>query len=66
VSIAKENAIRRRTFIASLGAAAAGAVPAPASAKAGPRGKDAYTWKNAVVNGGGFVPGILFNETSRT
>src|SRR5690606_16375188 len=24
---------------------------------------DTYTWRNAVINGGGFVPGIVFNET---
>ncbi|WP_254390954.1 sialidase family protein [Streptomyces sp. AC550_RSS872] len=59
--------MRRRTFIASLGAAAvaAGAAPAPAFAQADPRGKDAYAWKNVVVNCGGFVPGIIFNETER-
>jgi photosystem II stability/assembly factor-like uncharacterized protein len=53
--------MRRRTFIASLGAA--GAPPLPAFAKPGRQPKDAYIWKNAVVNGGGFVPGIIFNET---
>ncbi|MQM25870.1 sialidase family protein [Glycomyces albidus] len=57
--------MRRRTFAATLGAAAvaAGALPAPAFAKPGPRGGDAYAWKNVVVNCGGFVPGIVFNET---
>ncbi|TDC59444.1 xyloglucanase [Micromonospora sp. KC207] len=55
--------MQRRTFIASVGAAAvAGALPAPAFAKTR-AGRDAYAWKNAVVNGGGFVPGIIFNET---
>ncbi|MDT0346160.1 xyloglucanase [Streptomyces litchfieldiae] len=59
--------MRRRAFTASLGAAAvavaAGALPAPAFAKPGRQSKDAYTWKNVVVNCGGFVPGIIFNET---
>ncbi|MES4907945.1 MULTISPECIES: hypothetical protein [unclassified Streptomyces] len=55
--------MRRRTFIASVGAVAAGALPVPAFAKPGRQSKDAYTWKNAVVNCGGFVTGIIFNET---
>ncbi|MFC3491667.1 xyloglucanase [Glycomyces rhizosphaerae] len=57
--------MRRRTFTASLGAAAvaAAAVPAHASAKTSASCEDAYTWRNAVVNGGGYVPGIVFNET---
>ncbi|GAB4004858.1 hypothetical protein GCM10029992_51060 [Glycomyces albus] len=57
--------MRRRTFAASLGAAAvaAGALPAPAFAKGGWQCNDTYTWKNVRVNCGGFVPGIIFNET---
>ncbi|WP_129789849.1 xyloglucanase [Promicromonospora panici] len=57
--------MERRTFLASIGAAAVaiGLPSTPAQAKAHPYGADAYTWKNAVVNGGGFVPGIIFNET---
>jgi len=57
--------VRRRTFAASLGAAAvaAAAVPGTAAAKAGGRCEDGYVWRNAVVNGGGYVPGIVFNET---
>ncbi|THV27330.1 sialidase family protein [Glycomyces paridis] len=57
--------MRRRTFAASLGAAAAlaAAVPSTAHAKSRGRCEDAYTWRNAVVNGGGYVPGIVFNET---
>ncbi|MDN3238106.1 xyloglucanase [Glycomyces tritici] len=56
--------MRRRTLAASLGAAAvaAGALPAPAFAKPGQR-PDVYAWKNVAVNCGGFVPGIVFNET---
>ena len=57
--------MRRRTFAASLGAAAvaAGALPTPAFAKTNLQCEDAYAWKNVVVNCGGFVPGIIFNET---
>ncbi|MEU5155691.1 xyloglucanase [Glycomyces sp. NPDC021274] len=57
--------MRRRTFAASLGAAAvvAGALPTTAFAKPSPQGSDAYAWRNVVVNCGGFVPGIIFNET---
>ncbi|GAA2138994.1 xyloglucanase [Glycomyces algeriensis] len=57
--------MRRRTFAASLGAAAvaATAVPAAAHAKASGRCDDAYSWQNVVINGGGYVPGIVFNET---
>ncbi|WP_158630253.1 sialidase family protein [Glycomyces terrestris] len=57
--------MRRRTFAASIGAAAvaAGALPAPAFARPGRQCADDYTWKNVVVNCGGFVPGIIFNET---
>jgi hypothetical protein len=57
--------VRRRTLAASLGAAAvaAAAVPTGAQAKASGHCEDAYTWRNAIVNGGGWVPGIVFNET---
>jgi hypothetical protein len=57
--------VRRRTFAASLGAAAvaATAVPAAAHAKTSGRCDDAYDWRTVVINGGGYVPGIVFNET---
>ncbi|MCH7232823.1 hypothetical protein L0U85_18475, partial [Glycomyces sp. L485] len=57
--------MRRRTFAASLGAAAvaAAAVPDAAYAKAWWKCEDTYSWRNAVINGGGYVPGIVFNET---
>ncbi|GAB4000890.1 xyloglucanase [Glycomyces albus] len=57
--------MRRRTFAASIGAAAvaAGASASAAHAERGRHDGDAYTWRNAVINGGGFVPGIVFNET---
>jgi hypothetical protein len=34
--------------------------PAPAAVSA-----DTYTWKNARIDGGGFVPGIVFNRTEK-
>jgi hypothetical protein len=61
--------MRRRTFAATVGAAAAatavaaGTLPAWARDDAKPKGTDTYTWKNVAINGGGFVPGIVFNET---
>jgi hypothetical protein len=63
--------MRRRTFTAtaSVGAAAAtaaiatGTLPAWAGEKPETKKADVYTWKNAVINCGGFVPGIVFNET---
>jgi len=59
--------VRRRTFAATAGAAVVGAgalsVPLLAGAEERNQGGDAYTWKNATINGGGFVPGIVFNET---
>ncbi|GAB2330478.1 hypothetical protein STREPTOSP366_56340 [Streptomyces variabilis] len=33
--------------------------PAPASAT---KAADTYTWRNARIDGGGFVPGIVFNR----
>ncbi len=35
--------------------------PAPATSLAA----DAYTWKNARIDGGGFVPGIVFNRAEK-
>ncbi|GAA2154090.1 MULTISPECIES: sialidase family protein [Glycomyces] len=61
--------MRRRTFAASVGAAAAatavavGTLPAWARNNDRPKQADTYTWKNVAINGGGFVPGIVFNET---
>ena len=63
--------MRRRTFTAtaSVGAAAAaaaiaaGTLPASAGEHSESKKTDAYTWKNVVINCGGFVPGIVFNET---
>jgi len=57
--------VRRRTLAASLGAAAAAAAAFPVynSLAAGKPRADTYTWRNAVIHGGGFVPGIVFNDT---
>ncbi|MEU6885894.1 cellulose binding domain-containing protein [Streptomyces viridosporus] len=42
-------------------ALAAGDGPEPAASLAA----DTYTWKNARIDGGGFVPGIVFNRSER-
>ncbi len=65
--------LSRRGFLAGTGVAVAavavGPFSGPLSAWAGEdsdsKQRDAYTWKNAVINGGGFVSGIVFNETAR-
>ncbi|GAA4786295.1 cellulose binding domain-containing protein [Streptomyces ziwulingensis] len=41
--------------------AALAADPPPATAAAA----DTYTWKNARIDGGGFVPGIVFNRSEK-
>ncbi|WBO62752.1 cellulose binding domain-containing protein [Streptomyces camelliae] len=48
----------------------AGTPPALAAATAAPAPKvtvaaDTYTWKNARIDGGGFVPGIIFNRSEK-
>ncbi|WP_225095370.1 cellulose binding domain-containing protein [Streptomyces sp. CoH27] len=48
----------------------AGTPPALAAATAAPAPKvtvaaDTYTWKNARIDGGGFVPGIVFNRSEK-
>ncbi|WP_055526063.1 cellulose binding domain-containing protein [Streptomyces graminilatus] len=44
------------------GAPSALATGGPAKA---PLAADTYTWKNARIDGGGFVPGIVFNRTEK-
>ncbi|KAF3468451.1 cellulose binding domain-containing protein [Streptomyces sp. Tu 3180] len=44
-------------------ALAAGDGPEPAAAT--PLAADTFTWKNARVDGGGFVPGIVFNRSEK-
>ncbi|MEU6738599.1 cellulose binding domain-containing protein [Streptosporangium sandarakinum] len=48
-------------------AASARALPAPAGARAGTAVAAAqpYDWKNVRIDGGGFVPGIIFNQTEK-
>ncbi|MET9426713.1 cellulose binding domain-containing protein [Streptomyces sp. NPDC003036] len=61
----------RRTRHLLLGLAlAAGLLTAAPPATAGepavkPQAAEAYTWKNVRVDGGGFVPGIVFNRTEK-
>ncbi|MFF4250353.1 cellulose binding domain-containing protein [Streptomyces sp. NPDC001663] len=61
---------RTRVLTAVLALAAgllAGSPPALA-ADSTPRAKlaaDTYTWKNARIDGGGFVPGIVFNRSEK-
>jgi hypothetical protein len=51
-------ALLAATAVAVVTAASSGT---PASAAAA----DPYTWKNVAVGGGGFVPGIIFNQTKQ-
>ncbi|MER5179198.1 cellulose binding domain-containing protein [Streptomyces sp. NPDC002896] len=60
---------RTRTLTAALALAAgllAGTPPAVAAADDPVTiAADTYTWKNARIDGGGFVPGIVFNRTEK-
>ncbi|MEU5084508.1 MULTISPECIES: cellulose binding domain-containing protein [Streptomyces] len=60
---------RTRILVAAFSLAAgllAGTPPAvAATASAPPLTAEAYTWKNARIDGGGFVPGIVFNRTEK-
>ncbi|MFH9859429.1 cellulose binding domain-containing protein [Streptomyces sp. NPDC017202] len=61
---------RTRVLTAALALAAgllAGAPPALAadSAPPAPLAAESYTWKNARIDGGGFVPGIVFNRKEK-
>ncbi|GHH93076.1 cellulose binding domain-containing protein [Streptomyces capillispiralis] len=62
---------RTRVLTAVLALAAgllAGGPPALAAGAPEPAGTlaaDTYTWKNARIDGGGFVPGIVFNRTEK-
>lgn len=54
--------IVRKALIAALaGLLATGALAITHEATAAP--SEAYTWKNVRIDGGGFVPGIVFNPT---
>ncbi|MDT0401871.1 MULTISPECIES: cellulose binding domain-containing protein [Streptomyces] len=61
--------MRRTRVLTAVLALAAGllaggppALAADAPQPAAPLAADTYTWKNARVDGGGFVPGIVFNR----
>ncbi|MFH8530728.1 xyloglucanase [Streptomyces tendae] len=46
----------------------AGSPPGALAAEPAPRtavAADSYTWKNSRIDGGGFVPGIVFNRTEK-
>ncbi|GGX72029.1 xyloglucanase [Streptomyces minutiscleroticus] len=63
--------MRRIRILTAVSALAAGLLtggpPAPASADEAkaPIAADTYTWRNARIDGGGFVPGIVFNRTEK-
>lgn len=52
-----QTGFTRRTMIATAVAAGAVAVSGPAHAT-----RPRYSWRNAEIVGGGFVPGIVFNQ----
>src|SRR5512139_483770 len=55
--------ISRRGLLAAGAAGAAVAVTGLSPASATPR--DRYRWGNVEIVGGGFVPGIVFNQSER-
>ncbi|MDG9715806.1 cellulose binding domain-containing protein [Streptomyces sp. DH24] len=63
--------MRRKRILSAVSVLAAGLLFAgspPAPAADGPKtavAADSYTWKNARIDGGGFVPGIVFNRTEK-
>ncbi|MFF4799641.1 cellulose binding domain-containing protein [Streptomyces sp. NPDC001351] len=61
---------RTRILTAALALAAGLLVGSPSALAAGSSPKvklaaDTYTWKNARIDGGGFVPGIVFNRSEK-
>jgi hypothetical protein len=62
--------VRRTRILTAVLALAAGLLSgAPTALAADPPSTkiaaDTYTWKNARIDGGGFVPGIVFNRTEK-
>ncbi|MFE9025238.1 cellulose binding domain-containing protein [Streptomyces iakyrus] len=62
--------MRRTRILTAVLALAAGLLSgAPSALAAGPPAPklaaDTYTWKNARIDGGGFVPGIVFNRSEK-
>ncbi|MYW62669.1 xyloglucanase [Streptomyces sp. SID8379] len=59
---------RTRLLVAAVLALTAGLLTGTQSAQAQPKphiAADTYTWKNARIDGGGFVPGIVFNRSEK-
>ncbi|MER7106286.1 WD40/YVTN/BNR-like repeat-containing protein [Streptomyces sp. NPDC000229] len=56
---------RTRNLLLGLALAAGLLTAAPPPATAGPQTAASYTWKNVRIDGGGFVPGIVFNRTEK-
>lgn len=59
---------RTRHLLAGLALTAgllAGAAPATAADPAPTAAAPSYTWKNVRIDGGGFVPGIVFNRSEK-
>ncbi|MFG2956703.1 cellulose binding domain-containing protein [Streptomyces sp. NPDC048291] len=62
--------MRRTRILTAVLALAAGLLAGTPPALATPTGQvalaaDTYTWHNARIDGGGFVPGIVFNRTEK-
>jgi len=58
--------LRRNIAIASAlvaGAATVAVAVTSAVTSASAAASDSYSWKNVQIAGGGFVPGIVFNQT---
>src|SRR5882672_5361304 len=51
------------TLVAAVTVAAAAVVVTLNAVGAQAATADPYTWKNVRIDGGGFVPGIIFNQT---
>jgi hypothetical protein len=63
--------VRRKRVLTAVLALAAGLIagsPPALAADTGPRvtlAAESYTWRNARIDGGGFVPGIVFNRKEK-
>ncbi|QGZ49081.1 xyloglucanase [Streptomyces sp. QHH-9511] len=59
------GAVPPTAAVAAEPAEPAGTRAAPPAEPAGTRAADTYSWKNVRIDGGGFVPGIVFNRTEK-